>query len=168
MPKQEGYEITRIFLHCAATRPQWMENYPLERQVTEIRSWHLLKGWKDIGYHYIIGRQGRIAQGRPESQIGAHVKGQNRGSIGICLIGGHGSNSDDEATDHFTATQLDAARGLIEGLMRTYPKAKLHGHNEFAARACPGFDASLWWAGRPKPRPTRTWEWWSTLKGMFA
>lgn len=138
--------ITRIILHCSATRPDWMGHLPLTDQVAEIRRWHRALGWSDIGYHWIIGRSGARQPGRPVARVGAHTQGENAHSIGICLIGGHGSAATDAPGRHFTAPQLMAAAELIAELRADHAWPTVHGHNEFAAKACPGFDAGVWWA----------------------
>lgn len=75
------------------------------------------------------------------------MAGHNRASLGVCLIGGHGSAADDEPGAHFTAEQLRAARLLVEERLVAHPGAVVRGHNEVSAKACPGFRARLWWAG---------------------
>ena len=75
-------EINKIIVHCSATREG--ENY----EVAEIRKWHLARGFSDIGYHFYIDLYGEIHKGRDISKIGAHCKGHNRNSIGICYCGG--------------------------------------------------------------------------------
>ena len=139
------HPVREICLHCSATRRDWMADQPLSAQREEIRRWHVQgNGWRDIGYHWIIGRDGLILPGRPETQIGAHVVERNQGSIGICLIGGHGSTETDRFSQHFTAAQDTAARQLIQAIgMRTRIEV-VSGHNEYAAKACPGFTVSEW------------------------
>ena len=141
-----------IIIHCAATRPEWMEREPLAEKVAEIRRWHLARGWADIGYHYIIDRDGKVAQGRPLARVGAHVGGHNEGTVGICLIGGHGSNATDKFGDNFTPQQDTALRELIDHLQAKYPTIKtVKGHNDYTnAKACPGFKVSEWLTGKPK------------------
>lgn len=141
--------IDEIFIHCSATPPAWMSDRPASEQRDEIRRWHVdERGWSDIGYHYVIGRGGEIERGRPEARQGAHVRGRNRRSIGICLVGGHGSSAKDQFFDHFTVEQEMALNELLSELQEKYPKAKVRGHNEVAAKACPGFDVQRW-LGRP-------------------
>jgi N-acetylmuramoyl-L-alanine amidase len=142
--------VTTIFVHCAATRPSWMEGFALAAKVEEIRRWHVRdRGWKDIGYHWIIDRDGQIAAGRPETVVGAHVANHNTGSIGICLIGGHGSNADDQFLENFTPPQDRALRGLIADIKSRADITAIRGHNEVAAKACPGFNVASWLAARP-------------------
>ena len=130
-------EINKIILHCSAT-PEG-KDYSVET----IRQWHLDRGLSDIGYHYVIQRDGTIDKGRPEERQGAHVRGHNRNSIGISYIGGVESKQVDGKwipKDTRTEDQVCALEYLIEALMNKYPDATLHGHNEFSAKACPSFD----------------------------
>jgi N-acetylmuramoyl-L-alanine amidase len=149
--------VDTIFVHCSATRPEWMGGNHLASKVAEIRRWHVRdRGWKDIGYHWIIDRDGSLAPGRPENQVGSHVKGHNTGSIGICLIGGHGSNADDPFSLNFTPEQDAALRKLIAEIKKRTPISAIRGHNEVAAKACPGFTVKKWLVERnpaPKPAP---------------
>jgi len=136
-----------IILHCAATRPDWRAGETLAQKVHEIRRWHVVdRGWKDIGYHYVIDRDGEIAQGRAETTIGAHTAGHNRGTIGICLLGGFGSSETDQFSDHFTPAQDQAVRDLISDIQSRTLIKKISGHNEYAAKACPGFNVTRWLA----------------------
>lgn len=140
-----GYPVREIVLHCSATRPGWMADQPLRAQVAEIRRWHIEdRKWRDIGYHWIIGRDGSILPGRRETEIGAGVEGHNRGVIHICLIGGHGAASSDRFSDHFTAAQRVSARQLIDGVNMRTRIERVSGHNEWAAKACPGFHVPTW------------------------
>lgn len=139
------HPVREIVLHCSATRPDWMADQPLTAQREEIRRWHMQdNGWRDIGYHWIIGRDGKLLTGRPETEIGAGVAGHNAGVIHVCLIGGHGSAESDRFAQHFTPAQDTAARQLIQAIgMRTRIEV-ISGHNQFAAKACPGFTVSQW------------------------
>lgn len=139
--------LHEIIVHCSATRPKWMEGETLWAQRQEIKSWHVGdRGWSDIGYHFLIGRDGDVVNGRPLSRTGAHVRGRNTGTVGVCLLGGHGSNERDDFEEHFTEAQERALVTLIRRLMANYPTiAKVSGHNTYAAKACPGFQAEEWW-----------------------
>lgn len=149
--------IDKIIIHCAATRPEWMAGQPLAAKRAEIRRWHVEgNGWSDIGYHWLIDRDGTHIEGREEAAIGAHTKGHNARSIGVCLIGGHGSNEADDPGQHFTGPQLDALRSMIERLRRDYPGATVHGHNEFAAKACPGFNVAGFMSGKRRESPAQS------------
>jgi hypothetical protein len=143
-------KITEIIIHCAATRPEWMQGSKTSAKVAEIRRWHLGNGWSDIGYHYLIDRDGTVAKGRDVSVTGAHVKGRNTGTIGICLMGGHGSSETDAFSEHFTGEQDRALRKLIADLHKQFGPVEVNGHNQYAAKACPGFNAPKWFAmGKP-------------------
>jgi N-acetylmuramoyl-L-alanine amidase len=95
-------------------------------------------GWQDIGYHYVIYRDGTIHEGRPVEQIGAHCYGYNAHSIGVCYIGGIAA--DKTPKDTRTEAQKTALRKFVKELCAKYPGATVHGHNEFAKKACPCFD----------------------------
>jgi hypothetical protein len=112
--------------------------------VDDIRAWHIRRGWSDIGYHAVIRRSGLVEFGRPSVRVGAHVRGHNIDSLGICLVGGHGSSADDRFGDHFTDGQRVMLVALLQGLRLALPDATIHGHNEFAAKACPGFQVASW------------------------
>lgn len=126
-------KIDKIIVHCTAT--------PAGRETTveEIRSWHLHQGFTDIGYHYVVMLDGQIRTGRDERVIGAHCKGLNAHSIGVCYVGGLDKNGD--PADTRTPAQKIALINLVSRLKRRFPQATVHGHREFAAKACPCFDA---------------------------
>jgi peptidoglycan hydrolase-like protein with peptidoglycan-binding domain len=139
------YPVAEIVVHCSATRPDWMGNARLADQVAEIRRWHIEdRGWRTIGYHWVIGRDGSILPGRAETEIGAGVEGHNRGVIHICLIGGAGSAETDSFTRNFTGRQDIALRGLMQGIAMRTGIRRISGHNEWAAKACPGFNVPDW------------------------
>ena len=134
-------EINRIIIHCSAT--------PEGRHVTAatIRDWHMKKGWSDIGYHYVIDIEGCIEAGRPIDKSGAHTKGHNHDSIGICYIGGVAKEKNEKgqwvAKDTMTDQQEHATRELIYSLRMVSDKQlSIHGHNEFSKKACPSFKVS--------------------------
>lgn len=145
-------EINEIIVHCSATRSDWFAGKTLAAKVKEIKRWHVEdNGWSDIGYHFIIDRDGKIANGRDVSKAGAHVQQRNAKSIGICLIGGHGSSPTDRFDDSFTSEQDAALRGLIEDLQGLHDGIeKVTGHNDYASKACPGFKVGEWLTGKPK------------------
>lgn len=126
--------ITEIIVHCSAT--QEGKDYTVEN----IRQWHLQRGFNDIGYHYVIYRDGSIHIGRNESIIGAHCTGHNSNSIGVCYIGGLDTKNNPKDTR--TSKQKEALLSLLKGLKVKYPKAKIHSHKDFANKACPSFDAT--------------------------
>lgn len=131
-------EINKLIVHCSATAEG--KDYSLDT----IRKWHLKRGWRDIGYHYVIQRDGTTEEGRPLEQIGAHVKGMNRNSIGICYIGGveaEKKNGKWIAKDTRTDEQKQALEDLLCSLKIKFPSATVHGHNEFSSKSCPCFNA---------------------------
>ncbi|SCY61260.1 N-acetylmuramoyl-L-alanine amidase [Paracoccus tibetensis] len=138
------YPVREIIVHCAATRADWMAGRALSEKVAEIRRWHLANGWNDIGYHHIIDRDGSTARGRAETVIGSHTLGKNSGTIGICLLGGHGSAETDRFLDHFTPEQDRVLRQMIASIGLRTQIQRVSGHNEYAAKACPGFNVPLW------------------------
>lgn len=125
--------INEIILHCTAT-PEGRND-----SVECIRSWHRQQGFNDIGYHYVITLDGKIHGGRPEEVVGAHCKNHNAHSIGVCYVGGM-SKDMTKAKDTRTPAQTGALISLCRMLLKKYPKATIHGHNEFASKACPSFD----------------------------
>ena len=128
-------KINRLIIHCSAT-PEGKDF-----TVEQIREWHLQRGFTDIGYHYVIYRDGSVHKGRDEKMAGAHTYGYNLNSIGICYIGGMDS-SNKNPKDTRTHEQKIALRELLKLLRKKYPEATIHGHREFAAKACPCFDVT--------------------------
>ena len=155
MLKHGKTPVTTVFVHCSATRPEWLAGSPLSEKIKEFTRWHRAKGWGTIGYHHVIDRDGTVGTGRDESLPGAHVAGHNIGSIGICLVGGHGSSENDDFLDHYTPEQEAALRALIEDIKTRAAITQVRGHNEVAAKACPGFNVKRWFAKKP-PRPALT------------
>lgn len=132
-------KIKEIIIHCSATPPS------MDIGAKEIRDWHVnFNGWSDIGYHDIIRRNGRIEEGRPLSRIGAHCKGHNRNSIGICLVGGTRETRPKVPENNFTVEQFKSLQRLLGAYSVQYPDAKIYGHNEFSSKACPSFDVQEW------------------------
>ena len=127
--------INEIIVHCTAT-PEGKDY-----TVADIDKWHKARGWKGIGYHYVIYRDGSIHQGRPETEIGAHCQGHNANSIGVVYVGGLASDGK-TPKDTRTGAQKKSLENLLKLLKQKYPKATIHGHRDFAAKACPSFDAT--------------------------
>ncbi len=137
--------IRGIIVHCSATRPNWMAKSRTSAKVAEIRRWHVQdRGWSDIGYHYLIDRDGTLATGRPLERVGSHTIGHNTGTVGVCLLGGWDSASTDEFHENFTEAQDAALRKLISDLRGRFGNLTLAGHNNFASKACPGFNVGKW------------------------
>lgn len=140
----------------------------------EINAWHTQRGFHRghewckrfnpsltaIGYHFVIYTNGAVATGRHMDEIGAHVAGNNRASIGICMIG----------TDQFTPLQWVRLRELVIELQKKYAKVKslaTLGHRDLSPdrdndgvvepwewlKTCPGFDVRAWLARDMQPDP---------------
>ena len=114
----------------------------------EIRSWHVSppRNWADIGYHYVIRRDGTLEVGRPLTVPGAHVEGYNSKSLGICLVGG--INDQGEPEDNFTAIQKAVLRSRINWLKAAdFKHAEVIGHRDVPGvkKACPSFNVRTWY-----------------------
>ena len=139
------YPVDEIVLHCSDTRPDWMRANSFNERYRELRRWHMQdRHWSDIGYHWVIDRDGQGLPGRAESTVGAGVMGHNNGVIHICLLGGHGSAETDKFRDHFTEWQSLAVLSLIGSISGRTRITRISGHNEWAAKACPGFYVPAW------------------------
>ena len=127
-------QINKIIVHCTAT--------PEGRDVSidEIRRWHVEdRNWSDIGYHWIVTLNGTLEEGRPEYRNGAHAKGFNKNSIGVCYVGGVDENLDPKDTR--TDAQKETLKCILEDLKDRYPRAQIIGHRDVSSKACPSFDA---------------------------
>lgn len=136
-------KINDLIVHCAATYDT------MDIGAKEIRKVHVDEnGWKDIGYHFVIRRDGTVEKGRDVSVIGAHVLNHNANSIGICLAGGL-SKKDGKTVNcvNYTPEQYKSLYTLLLKLKSEYPHAGLHGHQDYANKFCPGFDVREWWTG---------------------
>jgi len=150
-------DIKYIVIHCSATRAT------MDIGAKTIGHWHKERGWSRIGYHFVIRRDGSIELGRPLDMVGAHTKGHNRNSWGICLIGG--VDTDNKPENNFTDAQFTSLRILIEGLKARAPEAEVLGHRDLSPdangdgviqkwewlKACPCFYAREWYSGLPQP-----------------
>ena len=139
--------VEYLIVHCSATR----ESQDLGAE--EIRGWHLKRGWLDIGYHFVIRRDGTVETGRPTTRPGAHARGFNHLSLGICLVGG--VESDGRTPEaNFTHAQWEALEELLLELLEEFPCAAVIGHRDLpnVSKACPSFDTIAWWATREEKR----------------
>lgn len=129
--------INDIIIHCSAT--------PEGRVVTvqDIDRWHRERGFNGIGYHYVVYIDGSIHKGRSDSEVGAHCKGHNAHTIGICYVGG--CDTAMRPKDTRTAAQRKAMEKLVRELKFRFPGVTIHGHNEYDhGKACPSFDVQKW------------------------
>ena len=137
-------DIKYIVYHCTAT--------PEGRDVSvqDIDSWHKAKGWKGIGYHWVVYLDGSVHKGRNESEVGAHVQGFNKDSIGIVYVGG--CDKDMKPKDTRTELQKESLKKIYLAMKKQYPDAEHLGHCDFwfkykskaAPKACPSFDVTKW------------------------
>jgi N-acetylmuramoyl-L-alanine amidase len=126
----DAQHITYLVVHCSDT--------PDSSALTgrDIHEMHLGFGWDGVGYHRVIGRDGTIEPGRPDYWIGAHVRGFNDVSLGVCLIGRRS----------FTNAQMQALETVLRSWKAAYPKAQIVGHRDFdyTEKTCPNFDVAVW------------------------
>ena len=134
-------EIKKIIVHCSAT-PESMDVGS-----EEIRRWHKERGWSDIGYHDVIRRDGTLEKGRDISIAGAHAKGHNFSSIGVCLIGGVDGNGKGE--DNFAIIQKQNLRVYLDFMLLRFPAAEILGHRDIEGvkKECPCFNVREWYNG---------------------
>ena len=125
-------KINDIILHCSATKEG------RDFTVADIDRWHKARGWRCIGYHFVVYRDGTVHPGRPVEQIGAHTSNHNARSIGVCYVGGLDASG--RPKDTRTPQQRAALRRLVSDLRKRFPNAAVHGHRDYAPKACPSFD----------------------------
>lgn len=123
--------IDMIVVHCSDTPAS------MDIGVEEIRHWHVNdNGWADIGYHYVIRRDGVVEHGRPVEEAGAHARGNNKSSIGICLVGGKGGFN-------FTLPQLRSLDRLVVVQQALYGPCSVVGHRDLDdGKECPQFSVT--------------------------
>ena len=124
--------IQRIIIHCSATKPGQSCNAEI------IDKWHKEKGYKCIGYHYVILLDGTIEKGRDEQEKGSHCSGYNNDSIGICYVGGLNKNGKPEDTR--TPEQKETLKNLIKDICSRYKIKDIAGHCDYSNKACPCFN----------------------------
>ena len=123
-------KIITLVVHCSDTPDE--DNI----SVIDIHNMHIGFGWDGIGYHKVINKNGKIENGRPEYWIGAHAKGINDSSLGVCLIG----------RSNFTKLQFDSLEKLLIKWKLFYPNAEIKGHCEsvVTSKTCPNFNVLSW------------------------
>lgn len=134
-------QIKYIAVHCSATKAS------MDIGAKEIRKWHVEeRKWSDIGYHFVIRRDGTLEFGRPLERAGSHVKNYNTTSIGICMVGG--IDAQGKAENNFTEAQFERLRLLLSNLTAQFPAAEVKGHRDFPGvhKDCPCFDVKKWWS----------------------
>lgn len=130
--------VDYLVVHCSATKI----TQDIGKQ--EIDKWHRQRKMFGIGYHYVIRRDGSLEEGREHTVMGAHVRGHNHNSIGICLIGGIDEKGKPE--QNYESAQYAALKALLKYLKEHHPEADVIGHRDFpgVAKACPCFDVKEW------------------------
>lgn len=140
-----GRHIHRIVVHSSATTAD------MDIGVKEIDTWHKMKGWAGCGYHYVVRRSGVVEWGRDLQDKGAHARGYNQTSIGLCLIGGAALWTNPKtnrqaliARANFTVIQMEILASLLKLLHEYYPQANIYGHRDLpgAKTECPSFDVA--------------------------
>tara|TARA_B100000242_G_C42821578_1_gene381802 strand:- start:61 stop:465 length:405 start_codon:yes stop_codon:yes gene_type:complete len=123
-------KIQLLIVHCSDT------DNNKDLGASDIHQLHLEFGWNGIGYHKIIKRSGKVENGRPEYWVGAHVKGKNEISLGVCMIG----------KDSFTKKQFNSLEQVLKKWKIKYPDAKIVGHKDTGKtnKTCPNFDVITW------------------------
>lgn len=128
-------EVSRIIVHHSASSR-------LHTTLEEIARWHTTpapkgRGFRAIGYHFVIESEGKVRVGRPLPEVGAHALHSNHDSVGICVVG----NNVGPAVDHWTDAQVDSLRSLIAALRVVFPSVQqVLGHREVRETECPGLD----------------------------
>lgn len=115
----------------------------MDLDIETVRGWHVNeRGWSDVGYHFFIKRDGTVERGRDIERVGAHVKGYNTSSIGICYAGGVDGSGKPE--DNRTRAQIKSLVTICNYLkaLKSCEDAEILGHCDFpnVAKACPSFD----------------------------
>ena len=150
-------EVSKIVIHCTFTPPS------MDIGVEEVKKWHVEENkWSDIGYHFVIRRDGTVESGRSVERPGAHAKGFNTNSIAIAWVGGMAAEAE-KAEDNRTPEQNEAMVHLIKDLQQEFPGAALIGHRDLKGvkKECPCFDVREWFAKecstekREKPAPQK-------------
>ena len=117
-------EINLIVIHCSATRP--------DRDVTaqDINAAHKVRGFSSWGYHYYIRKSGKVEPMRNLDEVGAHARGYNAKSIGICYEGGLDTNA--RPADTRTQAQKTSLHALVGKLLKGFPGSKVVGHRDLS------------------------------------
>lgn len=139
--------IDFLAIHCSATPAT------SDIDAAEIRRWHRAQGWRDIGYHFVIKRDGTVEKGRDVTTPGAHEPKINARSIAICMVGGSPKIGSPEhkkglGENNYTAAQWASLKTLVTELHLKHPAAEVLGHRDVPGvrKACPSFDVRSWWA----------------------
>lgn len=140
--------VNEIVIHTTDTPHTWMKGHTLREKYAEIRRWHMVDNkWADFAYHYLMDNPtGEVLAGRLETVMGAGVMGHNSGVIHIALIGGRGSKATDSFSKHYGEAMNKSLQSLIRSIGKRTTILRVRGHNDYAAKACPGFKVEKWLA----------------------
>jgi N-acetyl-anhydromuramyl-L-alanine amidase AmpD len=137
-------KVDHLIVHCSAS------SATANIGAKEITEWHKARGWRTIGYHYVIRRNGKLELGRPVEEVGAHVgdcgPGWNTRSVGVCLVGG--VNEQGKPTNNFTDEQFDTLEWVLLFLLKKFPGSAVMGHRDLIKltkappKDCPSFDVT--------------------------
>jgi len=133
---QSPQSVRYLILHCSATRSG--QDYTVEQLLRD----HKARGFRTIGYHFYIRRDGSVSQHRRLLEAGAHCRPFNRCSIGICYEGG--LDRQGHPADTRTPEQTEQLTLLLMKLLKLFPDARIRGHRDMPGttpKACPCFDA---------------------------
>lgn len=137
-----------IVIHCAATPPT------MDVDISTIAEWHKARGFKEVGYHFFIKRDGTVQKGRDINAVGAHVVGYNHNSVGICMAGGVALDAV-TPENNFTKEQWSSLYLKLREIHTEYPRAVIVGHRDLDAgkKACPSFSVSEYVSDKPELSP---------------
>lgn len=124
--------INSVIIHCSAT-----EADP-KIGVKQIDEWHRQQGWLSCGYHFVVRTDGTVEEGRDLAEPGAHCRGYNADSIGVCYVGG--LDAEGNAADTRTPEQRASLQAIVTVLRSVFPDAQLYGHCDLAVKDSPCYD----------------------------
>jgi N-acetylmuramoyl-L-alanine amidase len=157
--------ITHGVVHYSATYDD--QHPPIT--AADIDRMHKARGWKGIGYHWVIRADGTVEPGRPETEQGAHVGGQNRGKLGVCYAGGlRRSTGPGLGVNTLNPAQEAALIGILTRWEKDYPGIEIVGHKDLAATQCPGFDVPVWWTQVKARRASTKGSIWTAILRFFG
>lgn len=157
------YPVTEVILHTSATAPDWWHDKTAQQMHDEIDEWHKARGWKGFGYHLLVPPDGSSVKGRGLTEIGAHVRERNRGTIGICMVNVKSHDAGMKTFDYyFTGQQRQTVRKAIAEL-HAEGVERVSGHNDWTdAKTCPGFKVHAEdWLPEPPNWLQRMWRRWT-------
>lgn len=149
---KERYPVDTIDLHTSATPANWWRGKTVEQMRDEIDKWHKARGWRGIGYQFVVAPDGSYSTGRALTEIPAQVQGHNRGHIGICMVNVANHTSVKPFGVYHTDAQRETVLKLIASISELTTIQNIRGHNDYTdAKTCPGFKViQTDWTPKPK------------------